>query len=472
MGEEELRAVLLVRAIEEADREGALVPLADRAAAARAARRDAADAASEDALLAARAQILLPRIVARHPFIETVLHLARGPAWAGWMVIGGGLLLGAALSALDATRRINVLAFPLLGLIAWNLAVYAALAYHAIRGRRRTALAGRFAGFGLGRAARLVGLSAAFDKTLAEALRRFVAEWSDAGRPLLVARATRVFHVGAAAVAVGLIAGLYLRGLVLDYQAGWESTFLDAPGVHRVLSILFAPASFVTGIPVPDAVQLEAMRWQEGRGGVRAAAWLHLLAATVAVLVVAPRLLLAGIQTVVVARHSANARLPPALIPYFRASFGGMGGALDRGIAMEVPYAYEPSPGVLARLREQLPALTGAKLAVDSRAPVAYGAEEDFLAHLGDRGGELADVIVLLFNLAATPEDENHGTMIAGVRDWLQAARPRAQLLVLVDEGPYAARMSGAPERLAQRREAWRAFVTARGIAPAFVNLA
>jgi hypothetical protein len=239
-----------------------------------------------------------------------------------------------------------------------------------------------------------------------------------------------------------------------------------------VLSILFAPASFVTGIPVPDAVQLEAMRWQEGRGGVRAAAWLHLLAATVAVLVVAPRLLLAGIQTVVVARHSANARLPPALIPYFRASFGGMGGALDRGIAMEVPYAYEPSPGVLARLREQLPALTGAKLAVDSRAPVAYGAEEDFLAHLGDRGGELADVIVLLFNLAATPEDENHGTMIAGVRDWLQAARPRAQLLVLVDEGPYAARMSGAPERLAQRREAWRAFVTARGIAPAFVNLA
>jgi hypothetical protein len=472
MREEELRDVLLVRAIEETDRDGALIPPADRAAASREAKRAAGEAASEETLLAARARILLPRIVARHPFVDTVLDLARGPAWAGWGVIVAGLLLGATLSALDGTRRINVLAFPLLGLILWNLAVYIAFAYHAIRARGRAPLPGRLARFGIGRAARLIGRAATFDKTLAEALRRFVADWSEAARPLLVARARRVFHLGAAAVGVGLIAGLYVRGMALDYQAGWESTFLDASGVHRVLAFLFAPASFVTGIPIPDAAHLEAMRWQEGRGGERAAPWLHLLAASVAVFVVAPRVLLALIDTAVIARRCANTPMPAALVPYFRASFSAIGGAIDRGIVMEVPYAYEPAPASLATLRTLLPTMTGARLAVDSRAPVAYGAEEEFLAHLGDRGGDVADVIALLFNLAATPEDENHGTMIAGTRDWLQSARPRAQLLVLVDEGPYAARMSGAPERVAERREAWRAFIAARGIEPKFVDLA
>ena len=48
--------------------------------------------------------------------------------------------------------------------------------------------------------------------------------------------------------------------------------------------------------------------------------------------------------------------------------------------------------------------------------------------------------------------------------------RPRAQLAVMVDEGPYAARVPA--ERMEERRRAWQAFVAARGIEPRFVNLA
>ena len=81
---------------------------------------------------------------------------------------------------------------------------------------------------------RLVARSAAFNAVLAEALGRFVAEWSEAARPLLTARAVRLFHVCAAAVGIGLIAGLYLRGIALDYRAGWESTFLDARQVRAL----------------------------------------------------------------------------------------------------------------------------------------------------------------------------------------------------------------------------------------------
>jgi hypothetical protein len=122
-----------------------------------------------------------------------------------------------------------------------------------------------------------------------------------------------------------------------------------------------------------------------------------------------------------------------------------------------------------------LPSALGETLAVDSRAPVAYGDEESFLQHLGERGGGIADVIVLLFNLAATPEDENHGAVIAGVRDWLTASRRHTLLLVLVDEGPYAARMAsqgGAAERVAERRRAWHDFVVARGLTACVVDLA
>jgi glycosyltransferase involved in cell wall biosynthesis len=84
----------------------------------------------------------------------------------------------------------------------------------------------------------------------------------------------------------------------------------------------------------------------------------------------------------------------------------------------------------------------------------------------------LADIVVMPFSLATTPEAENHGEVLAGVRDRLAASRAGARLLVVVDEAPYAERMAGAPDRIAERREAWRAFVRAHGLDAQFVSLA
>jgi hypothetical protein len=79
--------------------------------------------------------------------------------------------------------------------------------------------------------------------------------------------------------------------------------------------------------------------------------------------------------------------------------------------------------------------------------------------------------VVLPFSLAATPEDENHGVVLTGVRDRI-AAKPGARVLVVIDEAPYATRMGGASERIAERRETWRRFVRAHGLEPTFVSLA
>ena len=491
MREEALRTVLLVKAIEETDRSGTLLPLADRAAATRDAARAAGTAAPEvdveaaalpgkaQRVLAARAALLRRQVGARHPFIETVLALAGGPGWFARLLLGVGLLLGLSLSALDGTRRIDVLAIPLLGLLLWNLLVYLLVLagwLRAILGqpRRRlvaTALLARAAIRPIGR---LVTRSAKFNAALAEALGRFLGEWSEASRPWLLARTARLFHLSAAAVALGLIGGLYLRGLVLDYRAGWASTFLDATQVHALLSLLYGPASSVLRISIPDVVQLAAMRWEGGRGGTGAAPWIHLIAGTALLFIVLPRLLLAVLATLQIWRYALRAPLPPALVPYFRSAFSGVEGVVGRGIVALMPYAYEPGGQALSALRGLLPAALGENLAVDAHATVRYGEEDAFLAHLAERGGAVADAIALLFNLAATPEDENHGAVIAGVRDWLTASRRPAQLLVLVDEGPYAERMAvqaGAAQRMAERRGAWREFMAARGMNACFVDL-
>jgi NADH-quinone oxidoreductase subunit M len=54
-----------------------------------------------------------------------------------WFVLLTAFALGLALSLLDSRVRIEILAFPLLGLVLWNLVVYAVLALSSLR-RRRT----------------------------------------------------------------------------------------------------------------------------------------------------------------------------------------------------------------------------------------------------------------------------------------------------------------------------------------------
>lgn len=472
MREDELRSILLVKAIEETDREGTLIPAADRISAAREAKR--AGEADPDRMLARRAEALLARVVVRYPFVGDIARHAGGVTGLSWLAIAVAFLVGMAMSALDGTRRINVLAFPLLALVLYNLLVYVLVIVSAMSpsslGRGGGSFLPAFAMLtALQRVWARIGRAEAYNAPLAEALTRFMREWQEAARPLLVARATRVLHLAAAAAGVGLIAGLYVRGIVWEYRAGWESTFLDSAGARTVLSILYSPATWLTGITIPGAAHLESIRWRDGAGGESAARWIHLLAATALLFVVVPRLVLALAATLKIARLSRHAPAPASLASYARIAFSGVGGLVDRGIVMVVPLAYEPAPNSLARLRTLLGAEMGEHLAIDLRTPVRYGEEEAFVGNVGDQGAQLADVVVLLASLAATPEEENHGLVIEGVRDWLAKHRAQAQLVAMVDEGPYAARVPA--ERVEERRAAWKAFVAARGVEARFVDL-
>ncbi len=116
---------------------------------------------------------------------------------------------------------------------------------------------------------------------------------------------------------------------MLQYLAGWESTFLGVEQVRAVIGVLYAPAASLLGFSLPaTSLEVEALAWT--RGGVPAAPWLHLIAVTALLLVVLPRLLLAGWAQIRSLRFARHATLPPSLAEYAQQLAGGasVGGAL------------------------------------------------------------------------------------------------------------------------------------------------
>lgn len=486
MHEQALRNVLLIQAIEESDPAGEVLPLADRSEATRLALRSengAREASPEQSLtpaaerfLARRAERLRERLEVRSPFVRQVLALAGGATWFGPAVLALALVAGVALSVLDGVRRIDVLAFPLLGLILWNLVVYVVVLVGAVRSGRAAAAASGlralYEGWVGWRARTLLRRSARFNAPLAAAMRRFAAEWGAVARPLLALRAARLFHLAAALVALGLIAGLYVRGIALRYEAGWESTFLGVEQVRTLLELMYGPAAAISGIALPRSPEaLRALAWE--RGGGEAAPWIHLIAITAVLYIVLPRLALAGVTTLLLWRQSRRPAAPASMLPYARGVLLGTGGVRHERVSV-LAYAYAPGSEAAAGLEALLGAALGAGIRLELHAPVRYGEEEELEAQLAGGTGRTPDWNVLVMSLAATPEAENHGVIIAALRDHLARAGSPAALLVLIDESSYAARMqgdAGLEQRLEERRRAWREFVAGYGLTACIVDL-
>ena len=486
MQSRQLRTVLLIHSIEETDRAGEVIPLADRADASRAALRSTSAPVTEalssatltpqsQAFLINRAERLLDRLRLRSPAVMHVLALAGGLTWLGRFVLVAAVMVGASLSALDGSRRINILAFPLIGLIAWNLFVYVALIVTWVRARGRAPTGFWFAHFYgrwiAGRIESLMRHSTRYNVPLTTGLRRFAGEWGAISQPLLFLRAKRLMHFAAALVAVGLIVGLYVRGVALRYEAGWESTFLGPQSAYALISLLYGPASAVSGISYGTPGEISELRWTATGGGGEAATWIHLIALTAALYIVLPRLLAAVAASFGLWRLSRKVALPASLLGYARTLLIGVGSGTVGETASVVPYAYEPKAPSIAGLESLLAATLGASLKIQVRDPVKYGEEETVAARLA---ATTATWHVILMTLASTPEVENHGAFLTAWRDWLAQNATSAPLLIVIDEGPFAARMRGEAalvQRVQERRKLWREFVAGYGLRAVFVDL-
>jgi hypothetical protein len=271
--------------------------------------------------------------------------------------------VGVLLSFLDGNRGINIFGLPLVMLIAWNLLVYVSM---LSRWRKKSSDAARatapgvasssagaskatsdpskvvsvadsagsrpprlslFAGFysrwARSRIDKLLGHSTHFNAPLAPGLRRFAGDWWEVARPLFATRARRLLHLSAVVVALGLIAGYYLRGFILRSAAGWEGGDLIGPGSARtLLTVLYGPASLLSGIPIPAADEIERLRLTAASGGGGdAAPWIHLIAWTAGLYIVLPRALAALSASVGLWRLSRRLVLPQGAVGYVRTLF-------------------------------------------------------------------------------------------------------------------------------------------------------
>jgi len=199
--------------------------------------------------------------------------------------------------------------------------------------------------------------------------------------------------------------------------------------------------------------------------------WIHLIATTALLFVVLPRLLLATWSSLKLARVSRTLAPPESLLPYVRTVLGASDAAPAPVAVRVTPYAYQPATASLEGLRTLLRTAYGPGTRMDLAEPVTYG-NEAAVRELA--AGGVHNVDAVLFTLAATPEAENHGAMMAGTRDALARVRSAARLLVLVDESPFLAHMqadASLATRVEERRGAWREFGARHGCEVCTVDL-
>jgi Protein of unknown function (DUF2868) len=329
----DLRRILLVQAIEECDAKGELLTFAARAAATQAALREKSDAAQAfagDALSAAGERLLLRRareleesVRLRAPIVERLHALSVGAGRRDGLLVLA-LLAGLVLAALDGHSYIDILGASLLALLAWNLSVYALGAANLVRPRAQSGagIAGLYARWLGRRAALVLKRSRSFNAPLAAALPRFSSEWGTLARALVLQRATRLFHICAALVVLGLVVGLCVRGFVLRDAAGWSSSLLGAGAVRWLLSLLYAPAAAIAGVALPTtAADVEALHVASGVGGAKPATWIYLIALTMTFYIIVPRLLGAAAASVRLWQIARNMPVPVSVVPYARHTF-------------------------------------------------------------------------------------------------------------------------------------------------------
>ena len=475
MKEEDARNFLLVRAIESEDTSEALLTREDRQAATAAALADTglAGRRGDQRFLATRSAFALTRLTARFPAIAHAARATRWPSWVNWAIPLAAFAIGIATNEIDGGKRLNIIAFPLFGVIAWNLAVYVLIALHAA-GRLVTRRGqGDTPSWTTRLAARIAGVARRYQdphQPVGRAIARFAREWSNYAGALTYARASRVLHLAAAALAAGILAGMYLRALGIEYRAGWESTFIGAETLHWLLGGLLAPATMLTGIAVPDATGLAALRWGLPANGENAGPWIHLFATTAALFVIVPRLVLAAWSAVSAARLGHFFAVPGREDFYVRRLLRDAAGGGNR--VRVVPYGFTPPDGQRRVLDRMLTATFGDGTRISTDPAIAYGEEEEWLGRTSPR--EEDDYLMILFNLASTPEAENQGALVAGVKKSLDERHGGTGFAVILDETAYRQRLAGqagAEDRIETRRLAWERMLAPSVAKPIGVDL-
>jgi hypothetical protein len=472
MNEEVSRSVVLMSAIEHADHERRILSDEDRQYASRTANElaqwqaaEKGEAISPEIFLEKRAEQVLKKVAERHPGFSRLL----GGRYR-WTMLGVAmpliaLISGFAIDRIADPHRVDLLSAPLLLILAWNVFTYVALlVWPFIPGlKARVPYGSMLSSLSTGK----LSLPRKLPATLTAAATRFGEEWTRLSMPLALARFKRYVHFSAALFALGAVLSLYARGLLSQYRTGWESTFLNAEQLHALLSFIFAPAMLIfplQGFSIADVRALEGTHSLSPADGAR---WVHLYAATLFLIVIVPRLALS-----LLARHKERklaGHFPIDLThPYYRKLTGKIGKA-ETAVLRVLPYSFTIDETRDKNLLMVAQMLLGDNSRVMLRPSTAYGENPQDAMKLLKSDSADAALTVVLFNLNATPENENHGAFLD-----LLAGTSKGRPLALIDESAYLERIGGPAgddPRIRERIALWVQFCELHQTVAVVVNL-
>ena len=373
-------------------------------------------------------------------------HLPDLPAWVKWGLWALCFLLALGSNYLGGKNQVNLLLNPVSIFLLWNFAVYLFLA--VLAGPWKPKPSGEL---GLprlwprlsGTSKRASGVeSGSRDALLWKAHLRFLGFWSKYASRLTAQRIRGFVHLCAACFALGLIAGLYARGLIQHYRFEWSSTFIsDIETMKRLLAVIFGPALLLRGQGFS-----EGLPPLEGSNG---APWIHLLAWSTLVYVLIPRLCLAT-WALLRARREAHRRS----LPMDRAFYLKLLAPLQtESYALRlVAYSYTPQTPLLDSLRRAAHGIWGERAAPSPLERVEWG-ETEWSCSSAEK--PRPTTVILCFNGVQTPETEVHGAFAESFSRQTQGPEFRAAVVVDAQEVPA--------DSLHSRRETWRAVLAAAG---------
>jgi hypothetical protein len=298
LDEARARQLVLVRAIEDVDVQGRLLSEVEREQLERdaleASRRSAAGGIDHADYLQQRAQRFLAAVENRQPRIAA---LQQAEPWHGWLLVLlplAACVLGAAMDRIDNPHQVNMLSPPLLGVLAWNLAIYVLIVVTAAWPRRHggPAWAASLQRWLSG----VPGERRRTGRLRADVLARFHQQWLRVAGAQQALWWKQLLHLSAAGWAVGLAISIVLGGIVREYRVGWESTLLGVREVHALLAVLFAPVVALLPFDAFSITDLQRMAFRSGPAVdiAEARRWVWMYVALLAVVVVVPRVVLAA----------------------------------------------------------------------------------------------------------------------------------------------------------------------------------
>ena len=432
----EIRRVLFFRALFDVDRKGVLVP----DALMRSLGLKQAEHETRESLVRRATDVLEQRLTQRHRLSFEKFYVRTSP-WGLALLAPLCFLLGLMTNYLGMSTEVNILLNPVMALLAWNLAIYLFLAVSKlVHWKRPAAPQLSIPGWLLKLKGHLPVMGADLEKSrvLVKARARFLGLWYGQFGGVARFRAAALFHGLAACLALGVITGLYVRGLGQKYHFQWFSTFItDLETSRQLLEIFFKPA-LLAGYPLFRGA-LPALS-----GEHNGPAWIHLLALSSLIYIIAPRLLL-------VWRSLTRARRALAALGL------GTGGDYDaellrfaaggaRGLFW-FDYSYSPTEPVKAKLAQAAAQVWGSGLAETSAISLEWG-QTSFEPPESKSGDPLW---LFCFNGAQTPEAEVHGEWMRHVLD--RAHQEKAEVLAIVDHQRVS------EDQKSSRQDAWRSIL-------------